>query len=769
MGLRDYLRILLRHRVYAGVTFLAVFLLIALWTFTQSSIYEAEAKLLIKQKSSSLSAAAGAGLAGGAGGAFGQLSSVAFGNPLDTQAELIQSRPVAETVIKRLSLQDSRREGPLKPEDFLKILKVQPLRRTDLLSIKYKDSDADLAAKVVNSIAQVYTNLNVQTNRAEATSTRQFVEGQLPRIEAQLRESERKLRLFKEQYGSIALEQEGKAAVASLSQFENDQAKISIELAGASARVQSLGERLGMSERDAVVATALAKTEGIRDLRKELLEVEGKLAISRTQFQDSYPEVDQLIKRRVALSNLLGREVNKLFGTSTNTETPSLVDSDAGDVPTLSSQSPGDNLPRIDAVRQALVDSFVSSKVEEIVAQTRLVALDAAAQRYTKLVSDFPRLEETQRQLEREAAAKQEAYQLLLKRFQETRILEAENIGNVTLVEPAAVPEIPIWPRKSLNLIVGAVLGLILGVVIAFAREFLNESVRTVDEAKNILKANVLGMIPLFSSDKPGSSPGTSSELITLKDPLSPASEAYRSVRTNIKFLGSDKPIRAVVFSSCMPREGKSTTSANFAVVSAQLGARVLLVDADLRKPRQHKVWNLPNLQGLTSVLVGDANWRQIIQPTAHENLAVLTAGPLPPSDYPPGLLESKRMFQLLQELCSEYDLVVVDTPPLTAAADASVLTAMCDGLVLVVRPNVVNKRILAKVRDSLMQNRVNLLGQVVNGVVAENEGYTYYLYYNRYPSENPKVVSNGTPVRNGASNGGNSSWFKLFSNSRDK
>ncbi|MBC8122489.1 MAG: hypothetical protein H7Y22_11695, partial [Gemmatimonadaceae bacterium] len=148
MGLRDYLRILVRHRVYVGVTFLVVFLLVALWTFTQSSIYEAEAKLLIKQKTSSLSAAAGAGLSGGAGAAFGQLSSVAFGNPLDTQTELIQSRPVAETVIKRLSLQDLRREGPLKPEDFLKILKVQPLRRTDLLSIKYKDSDPDLAAKV---------------------------------------------------------------------------------------------------------------------------------------------------------------------------------------------------------------------------------------------------------------------------------------------------------------------------------------------------------------------------------------------------------------------------------------------------------------------------------------------------------------------------------------------------------------------------------------------------------------------------------------------
>ncbi len=747
MGLRDYLRILLRHRLYAIATGLLIFSAVALWTFTQPSIYEAQGRLLFKQKNSALSNPA---TSGGARGEFGQLGSVAFGNPLDTQAEIIQSRPMALTVISALSLKDPRYpERPLKPEIFLKTLKVEALRRTDLLTIKYRDLDARTAASVVNTVARNYIDRNIQENRTEASAVRTFVESQLPVLEQRLKIAERKLRDFKEQYGSVALPAEQSTVVQQLSKYKSEQASTAIQLAEITTRANSLASRIGMSESDAITASALSRTDGVKELRKSLLDTESKLAVLRTQYQENYPEVDLLVKRRDALRGLLQSEAGRLLQRK---QAPgSLVDTAVK--ADLASPAAKDDLPRLDEVRQDLLKAFIDARVDEISVRTRAEALDRVAERYSAQVADMPRLEETQRQLERTLEANQEAFKLMQRKFQDSRIQEAENIGNATLVEPAVPPEIPIWPRTLLLLGAGGLVAVILGAAVAFIREFLDESIQTADEARTVLGAPVLGTIPRMNEAS------TKLSLIALRDPLSPISESYRSVRTNVKFLSAEQAIQVVVFSSAGPQEGKSTTSANFAIVNAQSGLRVLLIDVDLRKPRQHQIWETPNRAGLTNVLVGEGDWRELVQPTEQDRLTLLTSGPLPPN--PVALLESRQMADLLLKLRSEFDLIVIDSPPLTAATDAMVLSALSDGLILIVRPSVANKRVLAKLRDSL--KRVKLLGQVVNGVIAENEGYSAYYYYNRYSTDTTNPNTGRVPVNNGSR-----SWLKLFSNGQN-
>ncbi len=750
MGLKDYWRILLRHRVYVIATFVVVLASIALWTFAQTPVYEAQGRLLFKQKQTAIGG--GASVASRlSGGGLGQLDSVGFGSPLDTQAEIIRSRPVVETIINRLGLKDpTNPKEAIDPEDFLKLLKVEALRRTDLLTIKYRDSDARLAAQVVNALAQEYMARNVLDNRSEAASTRKFVEEQLPAMEKQLRESEHKLRLFKEKYGSISLRAEQESAVKLLADFKSQQAQAQVTLASSASRAQALADRMGMSEKDAIVAGALMKTDGVKDLRKDLLDVESKLAVLRSQYQDSYPEVSQMIRKRDALRSVLQGQVNRLFQ---NKQSPSsLLDSTIKGGADVVGQQPPDNLPRIDAVRQDLIRDFVNSKVDELTAQTRVEALSTVTQGYASRVADLPRLEETQSQLERNVAANQEAYVLLDRKYYETRILEAQNIGNAELIDPAVAPIEPIWPRKTLSLAIGAILALILGAVVAFVREFTNDTIQTVEDAQEALGLAVLGMIPNFNAQE-------NSLPIALQDPLSPVSEAYRSLRTNIKFLSTEKPVQAIVVCSAVPQEGKSTTSSNFAAVSAQSGVRVLIIDADLRKPRQHRIWNMTNGRGLSSALVGEGEWQQHVQSTSQDNLSILTSGPLPPN--PVALLESKRMAALVLEARQHFDLVVIDAPPLTAATDGLVLSSLCDGLLLIVRPNIANKRVLAKLKQDFKQSRIKVLGQVVNGVIAANEGFNYYLYNNRYTSDETPVNGNGKAVPAG------SKWFKKSAKER--
>lgn len=749
MGLKDYWRVLLRHRVYVIATFLVVLGSIALWTFAQTPVYEAQGRLLFKQKQTAISGA-GAGSRLGASG-LGQLDTVGFGSPLDTQAEIIRSRPVVETIINRLGLKDpGNPKEAIDPDDFLKLLKVEALRRTDLLTIKYRDSDPRLAAQVINALAQEYMARNVLDNRSEASSTRKFVEAQLPTMEKQLREAEHKLRLFKEKYGSIALREEQVSAIKLLADFKSQQAQAQISLDASESRSKALSERVGMSEKDAMMAGALMKTDGIKELRKELLDVESRLAVLRSQYQDSYPEVSQMIRKRAALRSVLQGQVNRLF--QNRQSQSSLLDSTVAGGAEVVGQSPPDNLPRIDAVRQELIRDFVFAKVEELTARTRSEALETVTQRYAKRVADLPRLEETQTQLERNVAVTQEAYSLLDRKYYETRILEAQNIGNAELIDPAVAPVEPIWPRKTLSLAIGAILAFILGAAVAFVREFTNDSIQTVEDAQEVLGLPVLGTIPDFS-DQENSIP------IALQDPLSPVSEAYRSLRTNIKFLSTEKPVQVIVVCSAVPQEGKSTTSSNLAAVSAQSGVRVLIIDADLRKPRQHRIWNMTNGRGLSSALVGEGEWQQHVQSTSQDNLSILTSGPLPPN--PVALLESKRMAALVQEARQHFDLVVIDAPPLTAATDGLVLSSLCDGLLLIVRPNIANKRVLAKIKQDFKQSRIKVLGQVVNGVIAANEGFSYYLYNNRYTSEESPVNGNGKAIPAG------SKWFKKSAKER--
>lgn len=215
---------------------------------------------------------------------------------------------------------------------------------------------------------------------------------------------------------------------------------------------------------------------------------------------------------------------------------------------------------------------------------------------------------------------------------------------------------------------------------------------------------------------------------ITLSDPKSPVSEAYRTIRTNLQFASLDKPIKTILVTSTAPGEGKSTTITNLAVVLAQENKRVLIIDADLRKSMQHKLWHIPNMNGLTNVLAESMDYHMVVRKTLAPGVDVLVSGPKPPN--PAELLASRRMADFIKKVAEDYDYVLIDSTPVMPVTDAVVLSAAVDGVILVVGYGLTTYEAAANTKEQLGKANANILGVIINNVPIDSHSYYYYYYY---------------------------------------
>jgi len=216
-------------------------------------------------------------------------------------------------------------------------------------------------------------------------------------------------------------------------------------------------------------------------------------------------------------------------------------------------------------------------------------------------------------------------------------------------------------------------------------------------------------------------------DLVTESDPRSAASEAYRALRTNIQFAGLDQPCRSVVVTSAMAGEGKTTSLANFGIVSAQAGSRVCLVDSDLRRPTLHKIFGVDNARGLTTALIDGSSLAQVARSTRVPHLSLVTSGPLPPN--PAELVGSKHMHDLLEVAAGDFDLVLCDSPPVMAVADGVALAARCDGVILIVRAGLVSHEVIRRAVGQIQSVKGKILGVLLNAVNLQRDGYPYPYY----------------------------------------
>ena len=345
--------------------------------------------------------------------------------------------------------------------------------------------------------------------------------------------------------------------------------------------------------------------------------------------------------------------------------------------------------------------------------------------------------------LETSLAQSRTSYSNLLKSYEDIRIAEAQAINNVTVADAAVPSDRPARPNVLLNTLLAAVVGAMLAVGFAFLIEYLDDSIHSPDEIDEVLHLPMLGTIMRTPSTTPAD------RLSVQKDPRSPLAESYRSLRTNVQFSNIDQPPKTIVITSANPLEGKSTTAANLAVAMAQSGLSVVLVDADMRRPSQHRIFEVPNDYGLTNVLLQEGiEAKGFVHDTKVDKLGLMTTGPLPPN--PSELLGSQRMRNLLGVLKEQFDAVIIDTPPVLAVTDPVVLAPNVDGVILVVGAGETRRDAAQRAASNLNQVGARLLGVALNKLSRNGHSYGYYYYYSptgekkRRASERPAVPANG-------------------------
>jgi capsular exopolysaccharide synthesis family protein len=703
---KKYWLILKRRWLPASSIFLLTVILATAVAFVKKPTYEAQGRLLFKKKNvtSSLTQA---------GEKIGELDTLNMMNtPLDTEAEVVRSIPLIQKTIAALKLKDKKTDTILPPEAFLNQLTLKPLKGTDVLQISYKSKDPNEAAVVVNQLMSLYIENNILANRAEAAAAREFISKELPQIQDRVRKAEAALRSFKEQNNVVALEEEAKSAVSAIAQLDSTMAQTQAKLEDAIARGKELQNKIGLNSQQAIALNSLSQSPAVQQALKEFQQVEDQLAVQRTRYQEEHPVVVNLKRKETALKALLQERVDQVLGTK--------------------QQVPDNNL-QIGELQQKLTGDLVGAEVERLGLANQVAYLYRTQSAYKKRANILPRLQQGQRDLDRQVEAAQSTYQILLKNLQEVQIAENQNVGNARVIASALVPGKPVGPGKNLIIGGGVAAGALLYIVAAFLVDLRDPSIKTAKDLRQLFNYTVLGMIPSLRKKVTPRRRKLQSfvpQLPVRDTPHAVISEAYRMLQANLKFLSPDRELKVIVVTSSVPKEGKSTVSANLAIAMSQLGRRVLLVDGDLHQPLQHHIWDLTNAVGLSDVIVNQAEFKMAVREVM-DNLDVLPSGVIPPN--PLALLDSQRMASLIDDFSKSYDFVIVDTPPLVLVADALSVGKITDGILLVARPGVVDTVSAAASKAFLKQSGQKVLGIVVNGVIVENEPDSYFHHAKAY------------------------------------
>ncbi|MCY7392760.1 MAG: polysaccharide biosynthesis tyrosine autokinase, partial [Leptolyngbyaceae cyanobacterium CAN_BIN12] len=422
----------------------------------------------------------------------------------------------------------------------------------------------------------------------------------------------------------------------------------------------------------------------------EYQQVQDQLAVQRTRYRPEHPEIIVLLRKEAALKQQLEARIAQVLqgsGTVTNQDL------------------------QITSLKQAITQDLVKAEAERSGLASRAAVLNQAMTNYRSRTSVLPQLEQQQRELERRLQIARSTYEQLLKRLQEVELAENQNIGNVRIVSSGRVPQKAVASSKHLSLALGGVMGILAGALTALMLDAIDKSVKTADEAQKLAGYPLLGIIPIMSGKN-----GNRDERMTLPardNPCSFIGNSFEMLQTSLGFTVSDQPLQVILVASAVSGEGKSFIAANLAIATAQMGRRVLLIDADMRQPSQHRIWQQMNLKGLSDILVDQANFPEIIS-SPYANLDILTSGTTPPN--PIALIDSKRLASLIKSVTEAYDFIIFDTPGLTLAPDALTLGKLVDGILFVVRPGVADSASVKQAKTLLAQSGQRVLGMVVNG-----------------------------------------------------
>ena len=703
-GLLQYWPVLRKHRWTIIATVIIVVTLATVITMRTTPIYEAVGRIAVGHENNDV-----LGFKDSAQ-SFSSDDDFDYTVALDTQIKILQSDAIALATARALQLDKTPAfsQAPTNPADPLPTptadpkqeaalmgfiqggLKLTVVPKTRIIEIRFSNPDPQMAAKVVNTLVNVYVEQNFKTKFESAMQTSDWLSKQLSDLQLKVETSQEKLVQYQKEHGILGLDEKQNIVTQKLDELNR-------ELTAAEAdRIQKEARyRLATSGNPELLGTSEASSL-LPSLHKQEEDLQTQLAQAEVQLGPAHPKIKELNSTLKQVQSQEHQEVEKL-GAHIKTEYQAAAQ-------------------RETMLRAALEEQKQAAN-----------KLNENAIEYTLLKRDV----ETNRTL----------YEGLLQKLKEASVSAGLKSSNIRVVDVARVPLSPSLPDKRRNILLALAMGLVGGVMLSFLLEAVDNTVRTPEQAQALSNLPALGIIPASPTSMirtraaqrklPGTTDGShqSVELVTYRRPKSDISESYRALRTAILLSASGSPPRVMLMTSALPQEGKTTTSVNTAVTLAQKGARVLLVDADLRRPSIHKVFSIKPKVGLSTVLTGGSTPENTITHVPQlPNLYLLPAGPPPP--HPAELLGSNLMKHLIQQWREQYDHVIFDTPPALSVTDSILLSVDMDAVVLVIRSGSTTKAALRRARELLGQVNARVLGVVVNAVDVDSPDYYHYYYY---------------------------------------
>jgi succinoglycan biosynthesis transport protein ExoP len=708
----DRLNAVFKHRRLAATAFLLVVTAMMVQTYSTIPVYEAWSRVQIQDERTTQ-----VGTLNANDPAFWQES----GPYYQTQYSILQSRGLVRRVVRTLSLQNSplfngsappprdplslARQGraaasawlrgvftrssttaaaPPAPDEsaqeaslitaFLGGLSIRPEPNSRLVKIVYLHSDPKFAALAANTVADEYTQQNIDLRLQNTEKTLKWLGEELKRQEQQLATSEGALTEYRERNNALSLEDRQNIVVSRLNQ---------------------LNEKVTTSRNER--------------LSKEAIFNQLRSADPATDTVDNFPVVGTnsgVVEAKNALSTLAAQKAS--YAGRYGPEHPRMIE--------VTEQI--ENAKRRLVAERTKVLESIKNDYNAALAQERSFSAQLEEQKGASM--DLDRKSGDYKLLQRKADSNRQVYQSLLSQQKELAVVANSRANNVQVLDRADVPTFPVSPNPRRDWITAILAGLTIALGLAFGMEYLDDSVKTPEDITRRLRLPLLGLVPAVGGDRV--------PVLTETVPHD-FGEAFRSLRTSLVFTSGAQSTRIIAVTSSQPLEGKTTTACNLALALAFGGSRVLLIDADMRRPGLHKTIGLHNETGLSHLLVGQARVREVVQRTSEPNLVVITAGRTPPN--PSELLSSERMNSFLANLATgPFDWVIVDTPPVLAVTDAVIIAPRVSGVVFVVGSEMTRRVHAERALETLQSGRPRSIGVVLNRVDFNRNKYYYSRYY---------------------------------------
>ena len=685
MELRQILEILRRRKWIIINTFLAIFLTIVVGSLLIQPWYDATAKIFLQRSTASSTLLAGLGMQGVS--ATSASLSYSDTDRADYLALAVVS-PVVDKVIEKEHVTRERiravlmRKLPfLKPifrffgvhvEDTVQVVKAEDLVKRSLISFIFP--------RPYVSVEQ-YETTDIINFEAIATDPRQassisnamakaFVENEVKRVSQDFKGAKEYLQNNIKTYRNEYVQ-----ALRALKEYKKRNKTVNL---------------------DQEVAEAIKEISDLKIAQRDLYL---SLAETKTKFSPNHPAVIDIQNKIEQTKKMIQQKIDAIFGSAAVSADPAVRDL---------------------ASKAVNVDGLTEHNTGDSASSRDIVSLD------DKILMNLPEKSYEYAQLSLTVSVTQNLYNSLLNYKYQVGIAESAALANIYIVETAKTPEIDDSrhknPRVGLNSLIAVFLGMVFGIGAGLLVEYMDNTIKTADDLKSDKAVTFLGRIVKLRKKEP--------RLIDEVDPRSPLREIFRTIRNNIRFATLDRPVKILLVTSSIQGEGRSFIVSNIAISSANEGKRVLIIDGDMRRPSMHSLFGLDNGTGLTSYLVGDASLQNILRQTRIEGLSVITTGPVPLD--PAKLVESRKMHELLEDMKNVYDLVIVDSPPVFAAADALILGSASDGAIVVVESGRTTRQLYLDTEEALQKANINSVGVVLNKVAGREGSHLYYYKYYR-------------------------------------